>query len=236
MLMSEIAQLFTAIGGEFVAPAAELVEKARSIRAFLFDWDGVFNAGTKGEGAGSLFAEPDAAGSNYLRYGIYCLQGQMPFTGIVTGEHNPSAFQLAQRENFDAVVFRVADKAAALHFLGDQYGFTPSQTAFVFDDVLDLSLAKLCGLRFLVRRSASPLLARYVKAHGLCDYVTGHSGQAHGVREICELFLGLTGVFDHVLDQRTANTPHYGGFVERKKRIVPRFYTNKAGQIIATEL
>jgi 3-deoxy-D-manno-octulosonate 8-phosphate phosphatase (KDO 8-P phosphatase) len=233
--MNDIQQLFENQGGEFVISAGALADKARAIRAFLFDWDGVFNSGAKGQGASSPFAEPDAAGTNYLRYGLFCLHGQMPFTGIVTGEHNPSAFQLAQREHFDAVAFRFADKGAVLQLLGEQYGIGPAQVAFMFDDVLDLPLAKRCGLRFLVRRPASPLLARYVRAQGLCDYVTGQGGHAHAVREVCELFLGLTGVFDQLVDDRVAYAPRYADFVARKKQVVPRYFTHEQGSVVEKE-
>ncbi|MCU0451022.1 MAG: phosphatase [Bernardetiaceae bacterium] len=230
MQLTELAQLFTQLGGEFVQPVEELARRAAGIKAVVFDWDGVFNNGSKGEGATSLFAEPDAAGTNYLRYGVFVAQGLMPFTAIITGEHNHSAFQLARREHFHAVCFRFPRKREAMRLLGEQFGVRPEETAFVFDDLLDLGLAQICGLRLMVRRSASPLLAHSVRQQGLCDYLTAHTGGQHAVREVCELFLGLTGVWEQVLSDRMSGAERYQTFVHHKKTATTRYFTYTDGR------
>jgi len=48
-MTSDISAIFTQLGGEFITPVSELAEKLSSVKAFIFDWDGVFNDGTKNE-------------------------------------------------------------------------------------------------------------------------------------------------------------------------------------------
>ena len=38
---------FENIGGTFITPADHLKEKLSKIKAYIFDWDGVFNNGSK---------------------------------------------------------------------------------------------------------------------------------------------------------------------------------------------
>lgn len=59
-------ELFKNIGGEFITPYLRIAEKNKNIRAYIFDWDGVFNDGIKGDGINSPFYEADAMGVNML--------------------------------------------------------------------------------------------------------------------------------------------------------------------------
>lgn len=200
---------FRAGGGLLLADPDEIRARLARVRAFLFDWDGVFNDGGKGDGP-SGFSEADAMGTNLLRFGLWTRDdGRLPFVGILTGQDNPAAVELARRERFQAVYRGFLDKAAALEDLGRRHGIRPEETCFVYDDVLDLGVAGRCGLRVLVRNGAAPLLARYAGEAGLCDYVTGREGGAHAVRETAELLLGLAGLYDGLVRERAAHTDVY---------------------------
>lgn len=225
MQQASVIGLFEAIGGEFLTEPALLRKRVSRLQAVFFDWDGVFNNGTKSKESGSSFSEPDAAGTNYLRFGLWLLTGTMSKVFIITGENNPSAFQLAQREHFDGVCFRFADKTKALEWLRQTYGISPEQTAFAFDDVLDLSLAAQCGIRLMVRRNASPMLTEYVRQQLLADYITGCSGGEHAVREIVEMLLGISECYERVLTERIAYSTAYQQFLTLKKAIEPVFVT-----------
>jgi hypothetical protein len=123
---------FSRLGGTFVTPAATLVERMRTIRGFVSDWDGVFNQGAKGEGAESTYSEPDSMGTNLLRYALWRKHGKLPIAALITGAENPSARNFAVREvcelllgllgAFDAVVAsRVAwDRDYAAYFAARQ--------------------------------------------------------------------------------------------------------------------
>ncbi len=104
--------------------------------------------------------------------------------------------------------------------------------AFVLDDVLDLSIAGRCGLRFLIRREAGPLFKTYVKEKGLCDYISANSGSQYGVREICELVLGISGVFSDVVDNRVKFSNKYHMYISKRNSVSTAFYTKKDGIIV----
>jgi 3-deoxy-D-manno-octulosonate 8-phosphate phosphatase (KDO 8-P phosphatase) len=105
--------------------------------------------------------------------------------------------------------------------------------AFVFDDVLDLSVASKAQLRFMVRRTASPLLMQYVRINRLADYITAHSGNNHAVREICELLLGLSGMYETVVSKRSAYDAQYARYIETRNQIPTMFFTREAEGIVA---
>ncbi|MEM9982053.1 MAG: phosphatase, partial [Bacteroidota bacterium] len=152
MSSERTVQLFEAIGGVFTTPPDHIIDGLKNIKAFLFDWDGVFNTGYKGLTVGSPYAEADAMGTNLLRFTYWLQHGVLPFTAIITGQNNQAAFELAKREHFQAVYYGIKHKVEALQHLQATYQIAPSQIAFSFDDVLDLSAAEVVGLRFLIKR------------------------------------------------------------------------------------
>ena len=218
------AEWFERGGGAFVVPPEEVVRRLEGIRAFVFDWDGVFNGGIKGEGASSRWSEADSMGQNLLRFGWWLRDGQLPVTAVMTGQDNPSAAQLARRERFQAVYQGFLDKGRALDHLIETFDLAEEQVAFVFDDALDLSVARRAGLRVLVRRAASPLFQRHVVSRADADYVTGREGGEHAVREVAELFLGLTGRYDQVVDERSRFGPRYSEYFEHRQDQAVRWF------------
>lgn len=232
----DVPAIFESIGGTFVTPAPLLLEKLSGIRAFLFDWDGVFNSGTKGEGLASPYSEPDSMGTNLMRFGQWLRHGSLPVTGIITALNNPTGFQLAQREHFQSVYFGFKHKQEALFHLMEAYQLQPSEVAFVFDDVIDLSAARLCGLRFFVSRPASPLLQRFVAQNGLADYMSGQTGGNHAVREICELILGLQGHYDRVVKERMEFRGDFAQYMAERNGHPTQFYTPGEGGIANVQM
>ncbi|MDR4504757.1 MAG: hypothetical protein MRK01_08225 [Candidatus Scalindua sp.] len=225
--VEEIEALFSKCGGEFLTPAVKIMEKLRYVKAYLFDWDGVFNPGIKGDEIKSTFAEPDAMGSNLLRFGHWLKFKELPLFGIITAMNNKSAFQLSEREHFHLVYSRLLNKVKALEHIENRYGINRQQVVFVFDDVLDLSIAQTCGLRFLVKRTGSPLFEEYVRKKGLCDYVCTNNGSGYAVREICELILGLLSIYSQTVDERVKFSSLYETYLSERNSLVTTFYTMK---------
>ena len=215
-----IEAAFSAAGGRFVAPASEMAAAVERMEAVVFDWDGVFNSGTKGSGSASGFSEADSMGLNMLRYALWSRAGRLPVVAIVTGENNPAAVQFAEREHLHAVYHGATDKRAALRHLREQQGLEPAQVGLVFDDINDLGMAEECGLRCMVGRAASPLLGQHVVERRLCDYVTGSGAGAYAVREVTELLLGLLGVYDDVVARRAAFDASYGRYFAARQECV----------------
>jgi 3-deoxy-D-manno-octulosonate 8-phosphate phosphatase (KDO 8-P phosphatase) len=207
--LETVAARFGEIGGVFLTPPRLLAERLGAVRGIVFDWDGVFNPGIKGEGTNSTFSEADSMGLNLLRYAIWRRDRTLPATTIITGEHNLSARRFATRENFDLLYQGVKDKSGALNVFCRSKALERNQLLCAFDDVNDLAMAAGCGLRVLVRRASSPLFQRYVCKAGLADYVTGAEAGAYAIRELCEMLLGLMDVFEAVVDERVRLDPAY---------------------------
>lgn len=228
--MSNIQQQYEAIGGEFTSSLEEIKDKLKNIKAFVYDWDGVFNDGMKGGQLASSYKEADSMGTNLLRFAYWLSNGKhLPQFGIITGANNPTALQLAQREHFQFAYIGTRDKAEALAHLCKTKGLQPHEIAFFFDDVLDLPIASQVGLRFLVRRDASPAFMQYVKSKKWCDYVTASSGNDFAVRETAELLISLYGAYDQVIDLRMLFKGEYEDYLNQRN-------SNEVNEIREAEL
>ncbi len=215
----ELEARFSKLGGVFLTPIGVLHERLRSIRGFVCDWDGVFNDGAKSERSASTYSEADSMGTNLLRYALWRAHGTLPIAALITGAENPAARELARREHFHAVYHGALDKTAAIQALCERHQLSTDQLLCIFDDVNDLGMAFGCGIRVLVKRTASPLLHDYVTRQDLCDYITGHPPQAYAVREVCELLLGLLGSFDAVVASRVALDGDYKRYFAERQAV-----------------
>ena len=194
-----------------------MTEKLAQCRAIVFDWDGVFNSGRKGGARASGFSEADSMGTNMLRYGLWRKLGELPYTAIISGEDNESAVAFAAREHLTAAYTGIRRKQDVIAHLCAENDLQPGAIACVFDDINDLPMAEACGLRFVVRRDASPLFADYVERRGLCDYISGAQSGSYPVREICELLLGLMAVYDEVVASRVASDADYEAYFNARQ-------------------
>jgi len=215
----EIKQVFESGGGEFVTPPSVFATKLTRIKAVLFDWDGVFNDGFKRGTEGSIFSEVDSMGTNLLRYALWKMNGSLPKTAIITGEKNPSAQILAEREHFDDVFFLSKNKRVSFEVFCKKHSLKPEEVLFFFDDVLDLEVAHQCGARIMIGRTANPLLKQFTKRGEAVDYITGHDGGRHGLREGCELVMGLLSLYGPVVKSRMVYSDEYQAYLkERQER------------------
>lgn len=214
--MESISNYFLEIGGKFTTDVTQILIKLPQIKAFVFDWDGVFNDGTKSEQMTSSFAEADSMGTNILRFSYWLSNQKMPPTAIISGESNSSSLKLATRENFNQYYFKFANKIDPFLDFCKRNALKPDEVAFVFDDVIDLSVAKICGLRFLVRRKGSPMMTNFAKNNDLCDYITGCYGGEHAVREVCELIMGLNAMYDKAVEERMLFSDNYKKYIKDK--------------------
>ena len=231
--MENIHDIFEKKGGEFVSSPFSIKERLPHIKAVVSDWDGVFHSGYKNEHCSSSFSEADSMGFNMLRFGLYLERNEMPVTGILTGENNETSFSWAEREHLDLVIFNLKNKVEALRFLKKQYNINPDEILFIFDDILDLSLAKEVGLRFLVNRNANPFFIKYCKTHKLCDYITYSDGNNHAVREVSELCLKLMGKFEETIEKRMEFTGDYQPYLEQRNDISTEIITLRDGMPVS---
>lgn len=217
---AELESRFSKLGGVFLTPAGVLRQRVQDVRGIVCDWDGVFNAGAKGDGSPSTFNEADSMGLNLLRYALWRANDSvLPVAALITGAENPTARGFARREHFHAVYHGARDKTVAIQALCTAQNVSTEQLVCVFDDVNDLGMAFGCGIRVLVRRDASPLLHDYVLRQKLCDYVTGLTPERNALREVCELLLGLLGAFDRVVRSRVAWDADYARYFAARQSV-----------------
>lgn len=218
--------------GEFVSSATTLKQKLKQIKVFVFDWDGVFNDGRKNIEGHSSFSEIDSMGINLMRFSFYLLYKKLPVTAVITGENNQLAFSFAKRENFHSVYFKAASKEKALMHLCDQYNVSPADVLFVFDDVLDFSAAKLCGVRFMAGRPVNPLLYEFAADNRLVDYITKFDGGHNAIREISEIVMAMGNNFDITIENRMKFSEAYQDYLTLRKSINPEFFSAKDNDIV----
>jgi len=218
--------------GEFVSSATTLKQKIKQIKAFVFDWDGVFNDGRKNFEGHSGFSETDSMGVNMMRFSYFLQNKQLPVTAIITGENNQLAYSFAKSECLDYVYYKVANKENALMHLCRQHNISPADVLFVFDDVLDFSVAKLTGVRFMVGRTSNPLLHEFAAEKRLVDYITAHSGNDNAVREVSEIVMSMTNNFDVAIELRMKFADAYKDYLSLRNKQEPVFFTAKDHGII----
>jgi 3-deoxy-D-manno-octulosonate 8-phosphate phosphatase (KDO 8-P phosphatase) len=221
--------IFRENGGKFITPVTTFRDNLQNCKAILFDWDGVFNSGEKG-GLPSSFNEVDSMGINMLRFGYFMTLGHIPYTAIVTGETNRAGFSWAKRERFDHVYYQVKNKVDLLPILKEKYQIEADQVLFVFDDILDLSLAEVCGARFLVNRKANPLFNAYCIKNNYCDYLTYSAGNENAIREVTEVVLDGIDMFDETIKERVFFHGQYKDFLSQKMAKETRFMKYDAGE------
>lgn len=223
-------------GGQFLVSSDQFHSKLRSIKAFVFDWDGVFTDGSKDHELQSSFNEADSMGTNLLRFCFFLKHGNIPFTSIISGENNKAAFTFVNRECFHGNYFKVSNKIDAADHLCKANNISINEIAFVFDDVLDLSIAQKCGLRIFIPRKANPLFNEYVIKNKLADYITASESGQYAVREACELLMGAYGLYDEVIKQRTQFSDKYTQYLALRKATAPKHFTSTEGKISETKI
>ena len=231
-MINEIQTLFKNQGGEFISSPSFITEKLKNIKAYIFDWDGVFNTGTKDENKSSSYSEVDSMGLNMLRLGYWLGNNkQLPIVSIITGENNATAIKLAEREHFNHIYFGFKNKASAFEHLLETYGLKPEEVAFCFDDILDFPISKSCGLKFMVDRQGSPLFRKYAIEKQYCDYITGQVGGEFAVREISELILGLLGQYEMAVNERTDFSKLYTDYLEQRNTPAVKKFVSENNQV-----
>lgn len=232
--MNAVFEKFSLKGGQFLINDKLFLNKLEKVKLFIFDWDGVFTNGLKDADLQSQFNESDSVGLNLLRFSYYLIHQQHPYIAIISGEKNLSAFTLVKREFIHRHYFKIPHKIKAFEHICESLNLSAEETCFVFDDILDLSIAEKCGLRLFVQKPSAVLFNEYVIKNQLADYVSFSDGSSNAVREICELLMGCYNNFEDVLKERIQFTSKYQKYLEIKRAIQTENYTfieNKITQV-----
>jgi 3-deoxy-D-manno-octulosonate 8-phosphate phosphatase (KDO 8-P phosphatase) len=222
----DIEQEFVKLGGTFLTPAKQISSSLAKTKAFIFDWDGVFNDGRKSNNTDSNFSEIDSMGLNLMRFDYWLRKKRFPLVFIITGMNNQSAIEFSKREHFDGIYSNIKNKREAFESICSSSKIFTHETAFIFDDILDLEVAKLSRLSFFVGRKSNPLLMDYIKQNKICNYISGFSGEDHAVREICELIIGLSGDYNRALELRIQFNGEYENYLSKRNSIDTKIFSS----------
>ena len=208
------------IRGKLLTDPGKFRKKIEAAKILVFDWDGIFNDGTKGQ-IPSSFNEVDSMGINMLRFGYFLKNKKNPVTAIVTGERNETAIQWAEREHFHHVFLKAKNKVDVLDQLLQGNDLKKEEILFVFDDIHDLSLARVAGTRILVSNRGARLFAEYCKKMKYCDYITKNPGGGFALREISELVLDQLGLLKKTFESRINFDGQYAEYFQIRNQVKP---------------
>lgn len=193
-------------------------QRAKKIRLFLFDVDGVATDGKiwifpapagvqpnpqqhaaarGGEGGFGMVSQTliEAKGFNaHDGAGISLARLGGLKTGLITKRASETVALRARDLRIEHVYQGIQDKLSAFREILAKENLQPEQAAFVGDDVIDLPVMKNCGLSIAVRNARAE-----VKRHA--HYVTPHSGGDGALRDAIEYILKAQGSWKRVVEE-----------------------------------
>jgi 3-deoxy-D-manno-octulosonate 8-phosphate phosphatase (KDO 8-P phosphatase) len=162
----------------------ELHTRAQKIKLFLMDVDGtltdggvclISTPGVEGFSELKIFNAKDGAGLKLA--GIMGIR-----TGFITGRKSFAVQQRANELDVDYVYMGQETKMHAFDECLKKAGVTEAETAYLGDDLPDMSVARRAGLSIAVADAAPELKA-------VCHYTTEAKGGKGAAREVIELIL-----------------------------------------------
>jgi 3-deoxy-D-manno-octulosonate 8-phosphate phosphatase (KDO 8-P phosphatase) len=160
--------------------------KAQDIKLLICDVDGVFSdgrvyMGNSGEELKAFHTKDGFGVKSLLNAGIEI--------AIITGRQSKIVETRMTNLGVKYIYQAQADKFAAYQELLNTLNLTPTQVAYIGDDVVDKVVMDDCGLGVAVN-DAHPLLLND------CDYVTFTCGGFGAVRELSDLILASKGLLE----------------------------------------
>ena len=167
------------MGATVVNHMQHILEKARNIRAIIFDVDGVLTDG-------SLYltdtGEEIKAFNSQDGHGIKMLKSTGIGIAILTGRQSTCVDLKAKDWGVTLVYQGAKQKLPAFEALLEKLHLDGAACAYMGDDLIDLPVLLRCGLAITVP-AAPPLVKKH--AH----YITRSEGGRGAVREVCEIIM-----------------------------------------------
>ena len=169
---------------------SEARERIRSVKCLLLDVDGVLTDG-------KIYLGPNGAeGKAFdIRDGSGIKLAQMAglTLGFISGRPSQTTARRAKELAVTWLIQARRDKGLSVQEIQRKTGFSPQQTCFVGDDLLDLPALRAVGFPVAVSDAAPE-----VKAAAL--YVTRAKGGNGAVREVIELIVKTQGLWQKALE------------------------------------
>lgn len=166
-----------------------IIKKAAQIRVLAFDVDGVLT-----DGKIIYSATGDELKTFNVRDGLIIshLKKAGFITGIISGRESAAVTRRAVELKLDFCHQGIEDKAWAFSQILKHHKLKAKDVCFVGDDINDLPVFDLAGLRICPADAPGYL-------HGLVDLTTTSKGGKGVIREVAELLLASRGSFDKIL-------------------------------------
>lgn len=176
-----------AVNSEF----AEKENHLERIKLLLLDVDGVLTDGSiTYNGSGEEIKTFDVKDG----VGIRLLMKAGIKVGIVTGRTSNALHHRCRNLGIDLVFDGIRDKGATLDIILKKTSVSVEETAFIGDDLQDLSLMKRVGLSIAVSDA-------HKTVQESADMLTSSKGGAGAVREVCETILRAQGLWEKMVEE-----------------------------------
>lgn len=165
------------------------IDKARKIKAIIFDVDGVLtNGGIIYTNSGDELKVFNVKDGQIIKH----LKTNNLIIGAITGRTSELVARRCEELKLDFFYQHVKDKFAVYNDVLEKYKLSDDQVAYIGDDIIDLKLIKYAGL------GVAPADAlEYVK--GYADLVTEKKGGDGVVRETADFILASQGLLEEIV-------------------------------------
>lgn len=157
----------------------EIEKKAKKIKLFITDVDGVMTDGSLILGNNG---EEFKSFNSQDGMGLKLLQRSGVKTAIITGRSSQIVENRADELNIKEVHQGIKNKLNIFKHLLEKFGLDSSEVSYIGDDINDLSVLKRVGLSFTVQNGVD-------KVKNEVDYVSKKRGGNGALREIIEIIL-----------------------------------------------
>jgi len=164
-------------------------EKAKNIKWFVFDVDGVLTDGK------IIYDSEGRELKNFCvkdGLGIYLLYQAGINTAIITGRNSITVERRAKELHITEIIQGAKEKLPAYISFKEKYNIKDEEILFIGDDYIDLPILRRVGFPVSVP-SAPDIVKKY------CIYITKKEGGNGAVREVVELILDYQGKLEELI-------------------------------------
>lgn len=171
----------------------DVKNRAAKIKLILMDVDGVLT-----DGKLFYFPGPDGKATEFKGFnsqdglGFHMLHWSGIKTGLISGRDSPAVTERARILNITYVCQGFLEKVATYEEILQKENLTDENVSFIGDDFTDFPLIKRSGLGVCVADGRAEMRAQ-------ADYVTRANGGSGALREVAELVLKSSGLWQPML-------------------------------------